>query len=624
MKSVQFLLASLFLYTSGVLSDHLTPNYPAPIDLSSDESLVSASWGKLSSTFDKYLNEKQSSTANVLAGIENVTFSVGAFSLHDSGAIKLQYHHTAPEIAHAKQGTNKVDADSIYRVASVSKLITTFTGLVEMTLADWNRPLADIIPGLGKYARAHSKDLNPLYNTQWDKITPWALATQLSGIATIGVPLSDLAVLLAIVAATTDESTLLEAFGLPPVNISALGPCATDFVRNNSNTFCSTPDGIAAVRDLPPNFLPWTTPAYSDEGFMLLGIAISNIVGKPISAVYRDAVFKPLGMKSSFSTHPTANPELAHSVIAGDPATGFAIETGFTTPSGGILSTISDLSKLGIGILNDTLLSAETTRKWMKPQTHTASLSYSIGAGLEIHRYVHPSTGRVTDLYTKLGDSGAYGGALVLIPQYDAGFAMLNAYSNGTVRSPAALVILDYVTDTLLPALEAQAAAEAHKNYVGTYVSSDPKLDTSITIGFNQSSVPGIISGLTITRWIFNGTDVLAGPFFNGYKPRLEPSIPKQIPVGSPGQVAFQASVNVQSLTYMAAMEKVDSGVIGTWTGFYATNEDFVSVESQYGRYGGASSNMFVFDVDGEGRATACRPAVDRVVLKRKAYNTSG
>lgn len=168
-------------------------------------------------------------------------------------------------------------------------------------------------------------------------------------------------------------------------------------------------------------------------------------------------------MESSYDAHPTAKAEVARSVIAGYPATGFAIESNFTTPSGGILSTISDLSKLGIGILNNTLISAQAMRKWMKPQTHTASLSYSIGAGFEIHRYVHPSTGKVTDLYTKLGDSGSYGGALVLIPQYDAGFAMLNAYSNGTIRPVAALVILDYVTDALLPALEAQAAVEAQR-----------------------------------------------------------------------------------------------------------------------------------------------------------------
>jgi CubicO group peptidase (beta-lactamase class C family) len=598
-----------------VLGDYLTPTYPAPIDLSSNQSLVSASWKNLSATLDQYLKNKTSSASNPLLGVENVTFSAGLFSLHDPTATKFQYHYTAPEIANAKEGTNKVDGDSIYRVASVSKLITTLAGLVELSEEEWNRPLADIIPGLGAYSRAHTQDSNPLYMPQWDKITPWALATQLSGIATIGWPGSDVALLVALAGAGALNARA--TYGLPPYNVSSLGPCATGYLKNPPDTFCPGPEGIKTVEGLAPNFLPWTTPAYSDQGFMLLGIAISNTTGKPMSAVYRDSVFGPLSMDSSNDTHATGGGELARSVVSGDPALDFALETGFTTPSGGLLSTVNDLSKLGIGILNNTLLSAAATRKWMKPQTHTASYSYSIGGCWEIHRYVHPNTGKVTDLYTKLGDSGFYGAALVLIPQYDAGFTLLNAYSNQTVRSPAALLVLDYVTNAVLPALEAQAAAEAQANYVGSYVSTDSTLNSSVTIAFNESNVPGIVSGLTVTKWIFNGTDVLAGPFFNGLRPRLEPSIPKQTPGGSSGQVVFQASTSIQALTYTAAMEVPGSGVIGTWTGFYTTNGDFVYTDAY--RYGGVGLNMFVFDVDGEGRATACSPAIDRVTLRRKA-----
>ena len=375
------------------------------------------------------------------------------------------------------------------------------------------------------------------------------------------------------------------------------------------------PDGIEAVQGIPPKFLPWTTPVYSDLGFMLLGIAISNITGKPLSDVYHQSVFGPLGMLSCFDAHPTREAELGRSVIAGDPDASFTVETSFTTPSGGILSTTNDLSKLGISILNNTLLSAETTRKWMKPQTLTASLSYAIGAGREIHRYVHPTTSKVTDLYTELGDSGFYGGALVLIPQYDAGFTMLNAYS-GASRSSTTLTILDYITNAVLPALEAQAAAEAQYNFVGTYTSSDESLNASITISFNESSVPGIISGLTIARWIYNGTDVLAGPLYGGYKPRLEPSVLKQTPDGPPGQVAFLASLSSATLTYGAAIEVPGSEVGGPWTGFYATNGDFVYTDPAP-RYGGISPTMFVLDVDGDGRAVACSPAVQRVKLKR-------
>ena len=621
MHPSRHLLALLTLCTALVLADHLLPTYPTPIDLTSDESLVSASWKNLSSTFDGYLTENKDPISKSLFGVENVTFSVGLFSLHDPAATRLQYHYTAPEIANSKRGTNKVDEDTIYRIASVSKLITTFAGQLTLAKEDWDRPLSDIIPQLGDYARANADNLNPVYTIQWDQITPWSLATQLSGIPTVGYPGADLLVayLRGVQADPASGPATLASYGLPLLEASALeslGSCASRTVRNMSDTFCSAPAGVKAVAGMPPNFLPWTTPAYSDLNFMLLGIAISNITGKELTAVYQDSVFDPLGMDSSYDTHPTGEAELARSVISGDFTTNFGAETGFTAPSGGLLSTLKDLSKFGIGILNNTLLSADRTRKWMKPQTHTASMSDSIGAGWEIHRFVHPTSGRLTDMYTKLGDSGNYGAALCIIPQYDAGFTLLSAGNATSGRSSHTLVILDYVTNSILPALEAQAAEEAKINYVGTYVSTDESLNASVTIAFNKSSVPGIISGLSVTQWTFNGSDVLKGELFGGEKPRLQLSVPKQTPDGSLGQVAFQASLNPQISSYSAAMAIPDSGVIGPWTGFYATNFDFAFTDNR--RYGGVEPNMFVFDVDADGKATACSPAVDRVTLKRK------
>jgi len=535
------------------------------------------------------------------------------FSLDDPVATNLQYHYTAPEVQYSQLGTNKVDADSIYRIASVSKLITVYAGLTTLKPQDWDRSLADIIPGLDDATQARLRSLNPTVSPQWDKITPRALATQLSGIATIGIPSADWSVTFAL----EGISDTLASFGLPPYNVSALGPCATNLIQNASNEFCSAPDAIVGIKTLPPNFLPWTNPSYSDQNFMLLGIAISNITGKPWSDVYQDSVFEPLGMTSSYDAHPTDSAQVAHSVIVGDFAVDWALETGFTTPSGGLLSTISDLSKLGIAIMNNTLIPADTTLQWMKPASHTASLSYSVGGPWEIHRYLHPNSSKVTDLYTKLGDSGKYGGTVVIIPQYNAGFTMLNA-GTATNRPDSALVVLDLLTNTIVPALEAQAAAEAQQNYVGRYISSDPSLNASVTITFNASTVPGSINSLSLTEWTYNNTNLLSGAFITSLTdiiPRLEPSILKQTPPGTPGFVAFQASTNIQTATYTDAMAVPDLGVIGTWTGFYYSNFDWITTDGL--RYGGQDTLEFIFDVDGEGKAVACTPAVQGVRLVR-------
>lgn len=595
--SRNFLLIPLSI--AGALADFVGSNYPAPVDLTSNTSHVSAAWENLTSIFDAYLIEGNTTADSTLVTVENLTFSVGLFSLHDPAVNELQYHYTGPQIANAQNGTNKVDGDSIYRVASVSKLFTVFAGMISLTNEDWNRPLTDIIPGLRKDAGRGEQ--SPVYNIQWDKITPWALAVQSAGVPGTGSPLGDL---------IFQEASPTTTFGFPAVNTSSWGPC-----WNGPNIqSCSVDEYIENIRSYPPSFLPWTTPAYSNDGFILLGIAISNIMGEPMEVVYRKYIFEPLGMTSSNSSYPTGEAELARSVIAGDPNLNFAANVGILTPTGGLLSTINDLAKFGLAILNSTLVPPDVTRKWIKPATHTASLTYSVGAPWEIMRYIHPSTGKVTDLYTKLGDSGYYSGIVVLIPDYGAGFSLLSAQTNSSIRANATNRVLDHVTNAILPALEAQAQAEVDRNFAGSYISTDSSLNSSVTIAFNESTVFGAPPALSVTSWISNGTDVLLN-FFYGIKPRLLLSIPNQSPKGAAGKVAFQASLAPQTNSYFAAGAS-ELGVIGPFTGSFNTNFDWFFVDSA--RYAKIGVNLFVFDLDDKGRATAVSPAVTRVTLKRK------
>ncbi len=342
---------------------------------------------------------------------------------------------------------------------------------------------------------------------------------------------------------------------------------------------------------------------------------ISNITNKSMTDVYNSAVFTPLNMTSSNDTQPTDNKSIARSVIAGPAEETFALDNLMTAPSGGILSTISDLQKLGMGILNSTLLSRESTDKWMKPVSHTASLSYSIGAPWEIHRFVHPKTGKVTDIYTKLGDATNYGGALALIPQYNAGFAMLNAATDPK-RSNTALVILDYITSTILPALEAEALAEAKRNIVGEYELYNGDIKTTLKIGVNESSPPDVHSDLLVTEWVHNGTDILASPLFLEYQARLEQSIVKYCANGKPRQIAFLLSSYNQTPTYMKAKRiSNETGVIGPWTGFYSSNGDFIYTDKE--RWAGQPVRELVFDIDESGCAVKCTPAYQGIELKR-------
>lgn len=596
-RSLAILLTPLWVTT--VLADFVGPTYPAPMDLSSDESAVAAGFAKLSSTLDAYLNGSQSSKAIIQAGLTNLTFSTSMFSIHDPRAAEsLQFHYTSKEVANASTGANEVDGDSIYRIASVTKLITVYAGMLNLKESDWDRPITDVLPGLAEYQREHLSD-GPAWTVQWDQVTLAALAAQIAGVPRDVLPFY--------IDIMYNNETIQELGGLPPLDYTdptVLPPCpAQGLIANCTGDLYSQGE-----QSRPPVYLPWSTPMYTDNGYILLGLAIANITGKSMHDVYMDSIFEPLGLTYTNSMVPP-KAQFARSVIpGGNPiASGFDFDGGISIPAGGLFSTVNDLGKVGVSILNSTFLRPNVTRKWMKPVSHTARWQYAVGRPWEIYRYQHKS-GHITDIYTKLGDAGNYGGYLALIPEYDAGFSILGG-SLQTTRSAATQLVADLLTETMLPALEAEARREAGKNIAGTYISTTKGLNSSLTLVLNQTAAGA--TGMIITEWISNGTDFLANikeVYGSAYDPlRLLPSIPNS---GS-GKMAFQHSNTIDP-----TLEKAGVAGVGLFSGNLALNTDWLATDNRF--YGGDSLTLFVFDVAKDGRATAVTPAALRVKLEKR------
>jgi hypothetical protein len=113
MHLIRHALVFVAACTTGVFCDFLGPTYPAPIDLAGNSSLVPTAWKNLTSTLNGLINDGKTKSSSVL---NNLTFSIGIFSMHDPSAAKsLQFHHTSPEIANSSSGLKRVDGNSIYR-----------------------------------------------------------------------------------------------------------------------------------------------------------------------------------------------------------------------------------------------------------------------------------------------------------------------------------------------------------------------------------------------------------------------------------------------------------------------------------------------------------------------------
>ncbi|PMD13741.1 beta-lactamase/transpeptidase-like protein [Hyaloscypha hepaticicola] len=588
-------LCLTLLSLSGVLADFLGPSYPAPVDLSNSKSLVAAAWKNVTSTLQAYIkSDEQSSTSGLVVEIKNVTFSLGVFSLNDPGATDLQFHYTSPEIANAPNGTRKVNENSIYRIASLTKVFTVPVGLLNLKPNDWERPLTDIFPTLVDFAEKNPGEDNPIYLTQWDKVTPSALAAQIAGVTRDVFPFGAGDIILQIL-----PERFYPGLGLPPVNVSEPEvdtPCTIQLLSNG--TVCTTLPYLMSA-EIQALFEPWTTPGYANNGFVLLGLAITTITGKTMQQLYQNSIFNPLGMTSSNSSTPPES-EWHRCVIPGN-LVNFAIDAGLLVSTGGLLSTSRDVARLGIGILNSTLLDSDQTRKWLKPVSHAARLQYSVGRPWEIIRYSHPS-GHVTDMYTKLGDSGAYSSLMVLIPDYDAGFSILSASTLQT-RAEVLSVIAETIADLLLPALQAQAGVEAEHNFVGTYTSTVHGLNSSLTLIHNQteSSPPGLV----ISSWISNGTDMTTR-FSGAFGPapwRLLPSIAD----AKNEKAAFLLVSNTDAPSLQSPT--------GLFSGTFVDFQDWVNVGSL--TYGDLGVGSFVFDIGRHGKATAVTLPAFQVKLKR-------
>lgn len=117
------------------------------------------------------------------APYNGTTFSIGMFSTSDDGLL-YQFHHTDPSVANSSSGTNEVDANSVYRIGSISKILTVYQWLIKDGDRNFNQPISEFIPQLVQYENSQDYYAAP----DWSEITVNDLAMFLAGVARDCVP----------------------------------------------------------------------------------------------------------------------------------------------------------------------------------------------------------------------------------------------------------------------------------------------------------------------------------------------------------------------------------------------------------------------------------------------------
>ncbi|KAI0435706.1 beta-lactamase/transpeptidase-like protein [Xylaria telfairii] len=552
------------------------PQFPAPTDLGS-ETLFRNAVSVI----------EQSIRANLTqAPYNETTFSIGMFSTTDHELL-YEFHYTDPTVSTSKLGANEVDADSIYRIASITKILTIYQWLIADGDRKFNSPISDFIPQLLQYEK-HQDDYPA---PRWDEITVNDLAMFLAGIGRdyglndVAIPGYVTSLLPAMVAAVLPNNPT-NGIDVPESD----DPVCGYFTSNITYAPCSREVYIQQIANLASSFQPSYTPSYSNANFAILGIALENMLGVSIEDIFNKSVAQPLGLSSTTIGNP---PQITNnSVIPGSglKRTGWNDALGPLNGAAGAFSTTNDLAAMGRSILNSTLMTRATTRRWFSTTSFVDTIDQAVGRGWEIFRV--RINGHSIDLFTKSGNWGVYNSVLFLLPAYDFGFSILSA----SITAGGTLVtdLPNIIVNTILPSLETITKQQANANFAGRYTSD--KTNTSITVTTGGSI------GLEVTEYVVSGVDLLGSVFaLFGVNVKFQ-LVPNQL-YGGRTRVGFSAVY--QPPTTVPPKDE-----------FYWPCESWLDVDDF--TYASVPLGLMAFDVNADGSATSVRLVALRETLLRQ------
>lgn len=162
---------------------------------------------------------------------------------------------------------------------------------------------------------------------------------------------------------------------------------------------CETPEEARAfIENCELENTPGATYHYSDVGFITLGWLVERVSGQSLSDYCQTNIFRPLGMNSTMYTPPAGlrsmcaatefDRALRHEMIQGMVHDENCHFLGGVTGHAGLFSTVSDLSKFCMMILNGGEL---RNQRVLRPETIEAMMTQQIemtdpGSGSDVRR----------------------------------------------------------------------------------------------------------------------------------------------------------------------------------------------------------------------------------------------
>ncbi|KAI5459635.1 beta-lactamase family protein [Mariannaea sp. PMI_226] len=437
------------------------PIFPRPTSLSS-----SSVFQKAASDLSNALDAAMSGSIDAGWPVENSSFSLAVISWdqEDAAVPVWEYHHLSEANT---QGTKQLDRDSQYLIGSISKVATVY--LLIKSGIDLDASVTEFLPSLNESSSSIS----------WNNVTVRMLASYLSGLPT-NYGLSEPYYL---------RDTFVK-LGLPPIEDSKYPPCGV----LGLNKECSDQQFLDGISNLYPITAPMERPVYSNSAFNILGMVLKEYTGKNYTQLMENWISKPLNLQNTIPS--PGNDEKA---VIPPGQSSWGSNYGPSTPAGGLVSSISDLTKFSHGLLSRTLdLTPTQINQWLKPASFAGGPYTMSGMPWEIIRpfNVTPEHPHPISIFGKSGGAVGYRSQLSFFNDYGIAVLILTA---GDMK--AAPFLTDAMLATFLPAVDEVSRTQA-KQYERTFT-SEKAAQAPIEASFSQDNESLVLSSL-----YRNGSDI--------------------------------------------------------------------------------------------------------------------
>ncbi|KAJ7631169.1 beta-lactamase/transpeptidase-like protein [Roridomyces roridus] len=346
------------------------------------------------------------------------------------------------------QNSGSVTRDSIYRIASITKMFTTLETLIlrERGALNWDDPVTKFLPNFTypSYGWAEFMNGDAFESNQEAPITLRQLASHLSGIGR----------------------------DYPPQDVGETWPApfpeslSSRKVVQRSQGEKLLLDAVAKYPLVAPQF---TFPVYSNTGFDVLGLCnvAANALATGKESNFRELmqrdIFEPLRMSSSFYEMPDESLAAKMAIPASySDWADYTFELD-NDPSGGQYSSLSDLMTVMQSFLSPneaSVISPYVLREWLRPMHAWSDGFYEVGAPWEMIK-----VGKEARAYAKGGNLPGYHSQFVVNPQWSYGVIVLVTGNYTDTATLAHEAIAHYQ-----PAFENLLLARALDAYGGVWI----------------------------------------------------------------------------------------------------------------------------------------------------------